>query len=110
LSVFNASNNKLGGTVPASITGLAKLKTIDISYAGLTGDLPANFIYYLRPKILMMQSNQLTGSLENLLCNVPYYNVQGNQWTCPLPTCCSSQGNYLCVPCVNPNTGLFDVQ
>ena len=99
LTSFNCSHNpSIGGQIPASITQISNLAALDLSYSGLTGPLPLNF-FTLKLSVLNLQVNQLNGGLPSNICGIPSYNAQGNAWNCPLPTCCGSSGNFLCVPC-----------
>lgn len=108
LTAFNCSNNPLiGGTIPASLGTIKSLATVDLSSAGLSGTLPSNLVTV---NTLLLTANKLTGTVPSLICNVPFYNLQGNLWTCPLPSCCSSAGNYLCVPCISSFDGSLQVQ
>src|SRR3989338_1678867 len=101
LVYFNCSQNPLiGGQIPAGLGGISSMRYLDMSYSGLTGTLPSN-LQFLKLSTLAVTSNKLTGPVQTTICNIPNYNLQGNMWDCPLPTCCGENGNYLCIPCVS---------
>ncbi|MDP2437240.1 MAG: hypothetical protein Q8P67_15955 [archaeon] len=98
---FNCSQNPLiGGQIPADLGSISSLRYLDMSYSGLTGTLPSN-LQSLKLSTLAVTSNKLTGPVQATICSIKNYNLQGNMWDCPLPTCCGESGSYLCVPCVS---------
>ena len=98
---FNCSQNPLiGGQIPADLGSISSLRYLDLSYSGLTGILPSN-LQSLKLSTLAVTSNKLTGLVQTTICNIKNYNLQGNMWNCPLPTCFGENGNYLCIPCVS---------
>ena len=100
LAHFNCSQNPLiGGQIPEGLGTISSLHTVDMSYCGLSGNLPEN-LQAKRLAGLFVTSNKLDGSLQNSICSIWAYNFQSNMWDCPLPTCCGDSGNYLCIPCL----------
>ena len=75
LSIFSASHNQLDGSLPNSFGLLQNLDT------------------------LYLQNNRMVGTVSNFVCILANMNLQHNQWSCPVPACCSDTGNFLCLPC-----------
>lgn len=53
-----------------------------------------------------LADNQLTGTIPQNICSLSYFNISGNNWTCPLPSCCFSALNNTCGTCSNVTAGI----
>lgn len=82
LEELNLSQNKLGGSLPAEIRHLQKLKSLNISNNKMTG-LPAEIGQLQSLEVLDISNNQLTGLPYELgnLKNLKTLNISGNAYS-----------------------------
>mmetsp|Transcript_5999 Transcript_5999/g.9081 ORF Transcript_5999/g.9081 Transcript_5999/m.9081 type:complete len:189 (-) Transcript_5999:69-635(-) len=120
LSTFLSSlwlgHNQLTGTIPSEVGSSSNLFFLNLASNSLKGTIPSEF-QSLTSKLdgaLFLQENFLTGVVDDWVCDLSLkckykgpqghwdhcgYNLTNNFFSCPLPFCCSSEGNGLCEPC-----------
>ncbi len=81
--------DRLGGSIPASLGHLAKLKYLDLSINDLTGPIPPELGNLTELEVLDLKFNLwLTGSIPaslGRLAKLKYLNLHGNALTGPIP-------------------------
>ncbi|KAG6501879.1 hypothetical protein ZIOFF_041763 [Zingiber officinale] len=80
------SNNQFGGSIPYSVSHMAKLELLDLSYNSLNGTLPQNFRSLTSLTNLYLENNQFTGTI-NVLANLSLQslNVANNHFNGSIP-------------------------
>ncbi|KAL6538598.1 hypothetical protein OROGR_012586 [Orobanche gracilis] len=99
LTYLNISQNVLSQTVGDMFVNHSALATLyfsDISFNNFTGDLPPSFTSLTNLSTLLVQNNQLTGSL-NVLTSLPLttLNVANNHFSGWIPQELSSIPNFI---------------
>ncbi|KAL6544716.1 hypothetical protein OROMI_023578 [Orobanche minor] len=99
LTYLNISQNVLSQTVGDMFVNHSALATLyfsDISFNNFTGDLPPSFTSLTNLSTLLVQNNQLTGSL-NVLASLPLtiLNVANNHFSGWIPQELSSVPNFI---------------
>lgn len=98
LKALNVSTNLLIGSLPTLLPSMP-IAVLDASHNGFYGAMPFSYAELASLQQLYLQSNALTGTVPSFVCKLTAYNLQDNNWKCPLPACCSSTGNSMCTPC-----------
>ena len=117
--------NALGGTLPPSMGDLKDLNVLELSSNSLQGQIPPAVFALPNIARLALDNNFFTGSLpqqtpskslvgldayRNLLegilpdwiCGLgeKQFDVSGNAWKCPEPSCCQNGSNPRCGTCL----------
>jgi len=106
LQEFRASNNKLSGTVPASLGKLQSLVYLAVDNNLIGGSIPAELgVLSQRLELLHLQNNRLNGLLPTFF-RLPAFravaiDLAGNPFWCPLPAWPALNGTASCVHCPN---------
>ncbi|WVZ08063.1 hypothetical protein V8G54_021409 [Vigna mungo] len=84
------SNNKINGTFSISLLNIMYLQNIDISHNLLTGSLePFSVKYFPLLKSLDLSYNGISRAVPMLLCDILYLNLSFNNLNGPIPYCVS---------------------
>ncbi|MBC3786715.1 putative Ig domain-containing protein [Spirosoma utsteinense] len=81
-------NNRLSGSIPASLSALTNLRTLDLFSNELTGSIPASFSALTSLQFLNLYSNQLSGTIPDglgALTNLESIQLYGNTLTGSIP-------------------------
>lgn len=84
LTTLDLSNNKLSGTIPAELTKLKSLTYLDLATNKLTGNIPSNFGELSSLRVLKTAYNELTGEIPASIAqmrNLNTLNLSGNKFT-----------------------------
>lgn len=87
-SIVMTSNN-LTGKLPSSISGLTKLKTLNLNSNHLSGSIPASIGSLTSLTMLALSANQLTGSIPSSIGNLTLLNnlsLSINSLSGPIPS------------------------
>ena len=79
LKTLKLQDNQLSGTVPASFGNMTKLVAVDVSNNGLTGTLPATVSSLSSLETFRAQNNHLSGAISSPICR-----IMANLETCEL--------------------------
>jgi hypothetical protein len=104
LLTLHLSSNKLSGTIPPNFT-LSSTNLISLLMGNnqLSGSLPSILSSFQKLNTLDLSHNNLNSSLDEEVCNVKHFNLYGNEWSCPLPSCCGKSSLQNCGPTCLPN-------
>ena len=85
------SSNSLTGRIPASIWQLSAMTTLYLSRNCFEDSgLPDSSYFESMPELsLFATSSCLTGTVPSGICDIKAYSISGNQFSCPLPACCT---------------------
>nr|WP_293840334.1 leucine-rich repeat domain-containing protein [uncultured Arsenicibacter sp.] len=81
VSALSLINNQLTGSIPASLSALTNLQTLDLTLNQLTGSIPASLGTLTKLQNLYFNNNQLSGCFPaslTALCGVPNKNFSAN--------------------------------
>ena len=93
------SSNQLSGTIP-NVSTNSNLVDLWLGNNQLSGTIPPSVIA-AQLKTLQVNNNTLTGYLPSGVCDIGMFNVGGNKWFCPLPSCCGMSGKQICGDCIH---------
>ena len=85
---FWADNNAWNTTIPSGIGALTTLKSLSLTFSGLTGTIPAAVGSLTLLETLWLYQNKLTGSIPSelgMLTNISELNLEGNMLTGTMP-------------------------
>jgi Leucine-rich repeat (LRR) protein len=89
-------NSHLTGTIPASFAQLTNLGQLVLANNQLTGTIPASFAQLTNLKQLVLIHNQLTGIIPALPFSQFDCELEGNDFSCPLPPGAKEHCNATC--------------
>jgi hypothetical protein len=93
------SSNKLSGTIPSNLAiSSTNLMSLLIGNNQLSGSLSSTIYAFQNLDTLDLSNNNLTSNLAPAICDIKLFNVGGNNWYCPLPSCCGRNGQKICGP------------
>eukprot|EP00007_Cunea_sp_BSH-02190019_P002761 CAMPEP_0174246184 /NCGR_PEP_ID=MMETSP0417-20130205/41945_1 /TAXON_ID=242541 /ORGANISM="Mayorella sp, Strain BSH-02190019" /LENGTH=409 /DNA_ID=CAMNT_0015326037 /DNA_START=47 /DNA_END=1278 /DNA_ORIENTATION=- len=91
-------NNQLSGSIPdsignlqSSIGNLQSLLFLYLSGNQLSGSIPDSIGNLQSLQNLYLQNNTLTGLVPSWICKLQNYDLEDNQFSCPLPSCCTAR-------------------
>ena len=85
---INLGNNNLSGTIPASLSNLAQLDSLDLSNNALSGSIPTSLGSLLQLTYLDLSENSLSGTISptlGSLSNLTHMDLSNNQITGSIP-------------------------
>ena len=86
---ISMQDNNLTGSVPEGLSGLERLRSLDLSYNNLTGNIPAEIGKISNLYLIYLNDNKLTGSIPSELgglSNLEYLELSKNQLTGNIPS------------------------
>jgi hypothetical protein len=98
LSWLYLSSNKLSGTISSNLASSStKLVSLSMADNFLSGTISSS-LYLSLPNLhhLDLSHNNLTSYLADAVCNVNFFKLDGNDWFCPLPSCCGRSSKQMC--------------
>ena len=100
---FWADNNAWNTTIPSGIGAKTTLKSLSLSFSGLTGTIPAELGSLTLMETLWLYQNKLTGLIPSqlgMLTNISELNLEGNMLTGTMPaSVCSLTPSVLGADC-----------
>jgi len=98
--------NNMAGSIPSEyiFKNLNFLTSLNLSVNSISGTIPFSELLALPDlDVLDLSHNMFEGKVDEHVCRVDVFDLRGNEFSCPLPKCCSSGGERegLCVPCIS---------
>ena len=101
---LSLSDHNVTGSIPSDFINLQYVNSFDFADNSLTGKIPfTNLIQLPYLELFDVSNNTCTGFVDDWVCSLEEFDLRNNQFSCPLPSCCSRDGNGtgvgLCEPC-----------
>jgi len=97
LTQLSLGNDSLSGNIPESIGKLKKLTLLDLSHNQLSGSIPEAIGELTALHTFLADSNNLRGTISDDFCtiypNLGNYDLSGNQFCPPQPSCIDNKDN-----------------
>jgi hypothetical protein len=96
---LHLSSNNFNGTIPPNLTkSSTDLMSLLIADNQLSGSLSSTIYSFQNLNALDVSHNNFTSYLDPSVCDVSLFNMEGNNWFCPLPYCCGQSSLQNCGP------------
>jgi hypothetical protein len=96
---LHLTSNYLSGTLPQNLV-ISSMNMISLLMGdnSLSGSLSSSIYSSQNLAAFDLSKNKFTSSLGNEVCNIKFFDLSGNNWICPLPSCCGQNSLQKCGP------------